>query len=362
MADSTLNFSYGTNELPELRDWQQKWKRGADQADYYSITGFQGIPALQKAISSRYKTRGVKGGLSARQVMITSGGTEAIFTSLLWLKSIGGTVILQHPSWGYFTDTLQLLDIPFLYSTSTTSQELKDELSKLKISGPVLFLLTHPSNPFSFIFPKDYLQVLSDWVYESDTNYVLSDEIYDWYVTSDDDYISWSTLHGLDQSIVVHGYSKATGLAGFRIGYLLADTAVYKALFPFHYSSSYGAALFSQYMALEAQADEEKIRLLLDETLSGRWGILHEEWEDNAWLKLRPREPGMYAYIDIKAPIDMQKKYVQNLKSQAEVWVNPGWNFGVTDGGFRMNLCRPKNAISQGISRMLKQVQKDFSE
>jgi len=362
MADTTLNFSYGTNELPELRNWQQKWKRGADRADYYSIAGFQGIPALQKAISSRYKTRGVKGGLSPRQVMITSGGTEAIFSSLLWLKSIGGTVLLQHPSWGYFADTLQLLDIPFSYSTSTSAPELKTELNKLKVSGPVLFLLTHPSNPLSYIFPKDYLQVLSDWVYESKTNYVLSDEIYDWYVTSDDDYISWSSLHGLDQSIIVHGYSKATGLAGFRIGYLLADTAVYKALFPFHYSSSYGAALFSQYMALEAQADEDKIRLLLDKTLSDRWAVLHEEWDDKTGLKLRPRAPGMYAYIDIQGPIDLQKKYVHNLKSEAEVWVNPGWSFGVSDGGFRVNLCRPENVIRQGIRRMLNQAKQDISQ
>lgn len=362
MADYTLNFSFGTNELPELRAWQQKWKRGADQADFYSIAGFQGVPALQKAIYNRFESRGVRGGLSPRQVMVTSGGTEAIFTSFLWLKSLGGTVILQHPSWGYFTDTLKLLDIPFIYSTSLTSEELKDELNALSHSGPFLFLLTHPSNPFSFVFPRDYLQVLSDWVYSSDTNYVLSDEIYDWYMTSEDNYISWSTLHGLDQSIIVHGYSKATGLAGFRIGYLLADTALYKGLFPFHYSSSYGAALYSQYMALEAQADEEKISRLLDQTLTERWDILNTRWKDNPWLKIRDRKAGMYAYIDIEAPVASQKDFVSSLKSEAGVWVNPGWNFGVKEGGFRMNLCRPEDTLSQGIDLILKQAEKYFSK
>ncbi|NBC24956.1 MAG: aminotransferase class I/II-fold pyridoxal phosphate-dependent enzyme [Bacteroidetes bacterium] len=163
-----LNFAYGTNELPELRAWQDKWKHEADNEDYYSIADFHGIPELQKAVHDRFVDRGVKNGCSAHHVMITSGGTEALFSSLLWIKSKGGTVVLQHPSWSYFSDTLQLLNIPFIYSRADSASELRLDLESLNPDGTFLFILTNPSNPFSHIFSEDYLKVLSEWVSENE--------------------------------------------------------------------------------------------------------------------------------------------------------------------------------------------------
>jgi aspartate/methionine/tyrosine aminotransferase len=361
MEKAKLNFAYGTNELPELRPLQNVWKQQADASEFYDIAGFHGIPELQQSIQQRFEARGVKGELSPRQVMVTSGGTEALFTSLMWLRSIGGRVILQHPSWGYFADTLQLLDIPFTYSFSTQTEGLEKELREVETTGPLLFLLTHPSNPFSFIFSDNYLKTLSRWVASRETHFVLSDEIYDWYVGPSDDYLSWSTIHGLKQSIIVHGYSKATGLAGFRIGYLVADPAIYKGLFPFHYSNSYGAAIFSQYIALAAQKDELKVRGLLKEALDERWEILFHTWKNSDSLSVRPRRPGMYAYIDMHAPLKEQKRFVSGLKSRFSVWINPGWNFGTLEGGFRLNLCRPKANLKEGVRRIQIHAKQHFS-
>jgi aspartate/methionine/tyrosine aminotransferase len=359
MEKKVFNFAYGTNELPELRSWQDKWKREADDENYYSIADFRGIPELQKAVHTRFADRGVKNGCSARQVMITSGGTEALFSSLLWIKSIGGTVILQHPSWSYFSDTLRLLNISFIYCRAESASKLQLELDSLNPAGTFLFILTHPSNPFSHIFSEGYLSALSEWANAGEGNYVLSDEIYDWYVDERHGFQSWSSIHGLKNSIIVHGYSKATGLAGFRIGYLLADTAVYRDLFPFHYSSSYGASIYSQYIALKAQADEKEIRKLLDGALSHRWQILGEQVEENNHLRLCERNPGMYSYWKIKAPENRQRDFVQGLKKQTGVMVNPGWNFGVKDGGFRFNLCRPAEEVKKGVT-LIQEFAKDF--
>jgi len=357
MKKKALNFAYGTNELPELRPWQKKWKAQADQVDDLSIVGFQGLPDLQEAIYRRFDKKGVKGEMSTKNVMVTCGGTEAIFTSLLWIKSIGGRVILQHPSWGYFSDTLDLLDIPYDLSRATTAEGLGAELSSLEKGEPVMYLLTHPSNPLSQVFSVDFLQVLSDWVQRNPSNYVLSDEIYDWYMTPEDGFCSWATFHGLSQSIIVHGYSKATGLAGYRIGYLVAEYSLYKKLFPFHYSSSYGAAVYSQHMALKAQADESDIRNLLQEAISRRWEILYDKWNDNTWLKYRQRRSGMYAYIDIESPQSIQKAFISKLKDEHAVWVNPGWNFGIVEGGFRLNLCRAEKELELGLDIILQEAE-----
>jgi aspartate/methionine/tyrosine aminotransferase len=352
MNSEILNFAFGTNELPELREWQEKWKRATDQEDIYSIVGFHGLAALQKKIHERFIQRTVKGGCSSRQVMVTAGGTEALFTSLLWLKSINGSVLLQHPSWGYMTDTLELLQIPYSYSRATDAESLKKDLALVEKGSPTLFLLTHPSNPFSYVFPSSYLRVLSEWVHADENHYVLSDEIYDWFVGKEEDYISWASFHGLQQSIIVHGYSKPTGLAAFRIGYLLADSSVYKKIFPFHYSSSYGATIYSQFMALHAQEDEMKLREVLRLGTDRSWKIIKEEWQDSRVMSLQKRRSGMYANFVIDAPVDEQSTFFSQLKSQAKVIVTPGDNFGVEAGGFRLNICRPPDQLEEGIRRI----------
>lgn len=350
MSREKLNFAFGTNELPELKPWQEKWKVQADPLDDLSIADFHGLPELQQAIYTRFNERGTRGEMSPENVMVTSGGTEAIFTSLLWIRSVGGHVILQHPSWGYFSDTLELLDIPFSYSYATQAEDLKVELESFKSNDPVLFVLTHPSNPFSHVFSTDYLQVLSDWVHRQSSQYVLADEIYDWFMQPEDKFSSWAEIHGLSQSIIVHGYSKATGLAAYRIGYLVSERSLYKKLFPFHYSSSYGAAIYSQQLALQAQRDESDINKLLKESLSRRWNLLHEKWQDNSSLALRQKRSGMYAYIDIATSLENQKKFIAHLKTKGGVWVNPGWNFGASEGGIRLNLCRDEKILKRGLS------------
>lgn len=352
MKSEMLNFAFGTNELPELKEWQEKWKRATDEEEIYSIVGFYGLPALQKEIHQRFVGRTVKGGCSARQVMVTAGGTEALFSTFLWLKSINGSVLLQHPSWGYMTDTLELLGIPYSYTRAVDAESLRRDLSETNDEAPTLFLLTHPSNPHSYLFPPSYLRALSEWVDEKDNHFVLSDEIYDWFVGEEDEYISWATLHGLKQSVIVHGYSKPTGLAAFRIGYFLADSAVYKKIFPFHYSSSYGATIYSQFMALHAQRDEAKIREVLQRGVDRSWQILEKEWRDDTALRLLERRSGMYANFEINASKGDQESFFSELKSKAKVMLTPGYHFGIEEGGFRLNICRPPAQLEEGIRRI----------
>jgi aspartate/methionine/tyrosine aminotransferase len=50
---------------------------------------------------------------------------------------------------------------------------------------------------------------------------------------------------------------------------------------------------------------------------------------------------------------------VQKLKKQTGVVVNPGWNFGTKEGGFRFNLCRPKDMVMEGLN-LIQGFEKDF--
>lgn len=348
METARLNLAWGTNELPELKPYWEKWLSKAKEKDIFSPSGFFGREELKQAISQRFKDR-YNREVDPDQVTVTNGGTEALYTIFQWVKAQNGRVIIQQPCWGYFIDALHLLGVPVHYSTATEPELLQKELEEDAGAGPVLFLLTQPSNPFGRTFSASYLQVLSDWVNKDDRHFVLSDEIYDWFVTNEDEFHSWSEFHGLHNSFIVHGYSKPTGLAAWRVGYFIAAEHLMRSLNAFHKNTTYGTATISQYMALEAQNEESEIRRLLQHAVQKRRKILDEKWDKDREANLLNDGPGMYAFITLPWNRERQERFFHKLQKEGEVMITPGYDFGIESGGMRINLCRSIAQLEESI-------------
>jgi aspartate/methionine/tyrosine aminotransferase len=357
MENHRLNLAWGTNELPELHPYWKKWLHQAQAHSIFQPSGFFGSQDLRRAIVDRYQSRYHLNELSEHQVTITNGGTEALYTAFQWIKKSNGCVIIQQPSWGYFKDALNLLEIPYFESYTKAATQLTFELEAVSFKGPKLFLLTHPSNPESHIFDKAYLSKLSDWVHASSDHYVLSDEIYDWYASAKEGYHSWTEIHGLQSSIIVEGYSKPTGLAAFRVGYFLCDPELTRELRAFHMHSTYGISSLSNAMALEAQKDEQEIRILLDEALKIRRSIVSAQWKASKELLELP-DLGMYANLKFEGSEKELKALSKELLDNYELMVTPSFSFSRPTVGMRINLCRPKELLEEAISILSDQLRR----
>jgi aspartate aminotransferase len=348
MKSTRLNLAWGTNELPELQPHWEKWLSRANKKEVFQPAGFFGLPDLKQAIADRFKSRyGFR--IQPKQVTITNGGTEALYTIFQWLSSIGGQVILQEPAWGYFKEALALLDIPVQPSVAENADQLKIELEALDSRKPTLFLLTQPSNPLCQIFSRDYLEVLSDWVNSKEQHFVLSDEIYDWYAREQDHFHSWSEIHGLGSSFIVHGYSKPTGLASWRVGYFIAPISHLRALNTFHMNNTYGTASMSQFIALEAQYEEEEIRKLLHHAIDKRRKLLSDKWEQDEDIALINEGVGMYSFVTLPWDRSKQEAFFNTLREKGELMVTPGYSFGIETGGMRLNLTRSIAQLEEAI-------------
>lgn len=348
MEVSRLNLAWGTNELPELQPFWQKWLARARERDIFSPAGFLGHPELKEAIADRfqknYNTR-----VRPQQITVTNGGTEALYTIFQWLKSVDGQVILQQPAWGYFREALDLLQIPTLSSVATDAAELKEELINYDISIPTLFLLTQPSNPLGRVFDREYLNTLSEWVQQSEDHFVLSDEIYDWYANVDDDFHSWAEIHGLQNSFIVHGYSKPTGLAAWRVGYYIAPVSHLRILNTYHMHNTYGTSTMSQFIALEAQKEEDEIRTLLQHAIGKRRKLLDEKWTQNDQIALLNDSIGMYSYVTLPWDKPRQEEFFAKLKNEGELMITPGYAFGIESGGMRLNITRSIAELEEAL-------------
>uniref|UniRef100_A0A6N2L9Q1 Aminotransferase class I/classII large domain-containing protein n=1 Tax=Salix viminalis TaxID=40686 RepID=A0A6N2L9Q1_SALVM len=112
---------------------------------------------------------------------------------------------------------------PVILPTSISENFLLDSKqleSKLNEKSRLLILCS-PSNPAGSVYPKKLLEEIAKTVAKHPSLLVLSDEIYEHIVYAPATHTSFKSLPGLwERTLTVNGFSKASAMTGWRLGYL----------------------------------------------------------------------------------------------------------------------------------------------
>lgn len=199
-------------------------------------TRLDGIAPLRSAISdklSRYN------GLSAdpdSQILVTSGATAAFHAACTALFDPGDEVILFEPFYGYHLNTLRALRVnATAVPMSAPSWTIDFDALRSAITACTRgIVINSPSNPCGKVFTRAELQAVADLAIQHDL-FVLTDEIYEYFLYDGTEHISLATLPGMaERTITVSGLSKTFSITGWRIGYLAADPRWMPAISYFH--------------------------------------------------------------------------------------------------------------------------------
>ncbi|HEX4007293.1 MAG TPA: aminotransferase class I/II-fold pyridoxal phosphate-dependent enzyme [Acidobacteriaceae bacterium] len=199
-------------------------------------TRLDGIAALRQAISQKLASYN---GVSAdpdSEILVTSGATAGFYAACMALFNPGDEVILFEPFYGYHLNTLRALrvhavDVPMdAPSWAIDFDRLRAAITP-RTRGLVL---NSPSNPCGKVFTRAELEAIAALAVEHDL-FVLTDEIYEYFLYDDAQHISPATLPGMaERSITISGLSKTFSITGWRIGYLAADRRWLGAISYFH--------------------------------------------------------------------------------------------------------------------------------
>lgn len=126
-------------------------------------------------------------------------------------------VLTSDPTFGFFEDRCKLYSIP-MTRVSFSSKMTLDVSEFLARSDADILYLDMPNNPTGFAFSKNRLKKL---VAEF-SGLIVIDEAYSEF--GDYSAVSWTKKY--DNLIVVRTFSKSFGLAGLRLGYLVADRTI----------------------------------------------------------------------------------------------------------------------------------------
>jgi len=220
---SGINLSQGVcdTELPE----PVRWGAAAAMLEgTNSYTRYDGLAELRRAIARKVlRDTGASVDPEA-EVVVTSGATGAFYAACLGLFDAGDEVVLFEPYYGYHLDTLRAVSVtPRLVPLDLQDWSFSAESLRRAIGPKTRAIIVNtPGNPSGKVFTRAELELIADLAREFDL-YVITDEIYEYFLYDGRAHVSFATLPGMrERTLTLGGFSKTFSITGWRIGYLVA--------------------------------------------------------------------------------------------------------------------------------------------
>jgi len=208
----------------------------AIHAGYNIYTRLDGIDRLRNAISAKQQRDYALTYDPETEVLVSSGATGGFHAAVMALINPGDEVLLFEPFYGYHVSTLKSLRInPVLVPLTDPDFALDTDALKAAITPRTrAIVINTPANPSGKVFTQAELESIAALAIEHDL-FVLTDEIYEYFVYDAARHISPATLPGMrERTIVLSGFSKTFSVTGWRLGYVTADVKWMPAISYFH--------------------------------------------------------------------------------------------------------------------------------
>ena len=191
-----------------------------------------------------------KEGVTADHIVVTGGSTEGLKATGLTYGVHGGEIISPYPTY------LSLLSYAEQFGAYINRVPLNDalehdldEMEKRVSHQTKLVFVCNPNNPTGTILPKD--RVKEFCLSLSDRTMVFSDEAYGDFVT-EPEYPSMIDLVKEGANVIVsRTFSKVYGLAGLRVGYLIARPDIASRIRPNVMANTNMLAIYGALAALK---------------------------------------------------------------------------------------------------------------
>ncbi len=212
--EATLGFSLATS--PRLGDFLDELDPNLSLD--WSNQSFQGLPALRRHI---LKLTNLKELCALDDILITAGAAEANFLAITQLVQPGDEIIAEQPGWlqPFVLGEAIPAKIKVLRRREAANWEFNlDELAWLISEKTKLIFLSNPNNPTGGVLREERLRQIAGMAKRVGA-YLLCDEVYAG--------LEWSggrvpSVAGIyERGISVGSVSKALGLQGLRIGWLI---------------------------------------------------------------------------------------------------------------------------------------------
>jgi aminotransferase len=269
------------------------------------------------------------------EILVTVGVSEALDLALRALLNPGDEVLYHEPCYvSYRALVLFAHGVPVPVATRAEDGfRLTRAMLESRVSPRTkVLLLNFPNNPTGAVLHRQDLEDIAAFVREHDL-LVITDDIYA-ELTYDQPHTSIVSLPGMrDRTILLHGFSKAWAMTGFRLGYACAPAELTEAMLKVHQYTMLCASSLSQKAALEALSRPEQDVGEMVEEYRRRRNFIASALADLGLPCTRPLG-AFYAFPQIARFGLSSKDFALRLLYEEKVAAVPGTAFGESGEGF----------------------------
>ena len=187
----------------------------------------QGFLSLREKLVKYYSKFNIN--LTPNDIIITSGGSEAVLFAFLACLNPGDEIIVPEPAYANYMafavsagavikTVTSTIDTGFALPPVEKFEELITERTKA-------ILICNPNNPTGYLYSRSEMNQLRDIVQKHNL-YLFSDEVYREFIYTGSPYISACHLQGIEENVVlIDSVSKRYSECGIRIGALVTKNA-----------------------------------------------------------------------------------------------------------------------------------------
>jgi methionine aminotransferase len=233
---------------------------------YYQKKGFnqyapmQGVPILRKAISDKIEKLYNKRYDPDKEITVTSGATQALYTAITSVVKKGDEVIIFEPVYdSYVPDILSNGGIPVYIPLNPRDYSYDWEKVRAKISSRTkAIVINSPHNPTGSLISEEDIKELENIVKGTDI-LIISDEVYEHITFDGNKHLSLASSEILSKrTFVISSFGKTYHTTGWKMGYCAAPENLTKEFRKMHQFIVFSSNTPIQYAYADFMKQEER--------------------------------------------------------------------------------------------------------
>jgi aminotransferase len=363
LADTigAVNLAQGSPDFPAPISVKRAGAKAIND-DYNQYEMTIGSPELREAIATKMKRfNGIETDPD-ENVTVVCGSTEGIADAMMALTDPGDMVIIPEPFYeSYIPSTILSGAKPTHFRMREPDFRLAEEdLKRAFSTRPKAILLNTPNNPTGRVLSMEELRIVADLC--EDYNVIaITDEIYEYIVYDGKRHVSLASIGDMrERTVTISGFSKTFSVTGWRIGYVVAEKRLTKAIRTIHDYSTVCAPTPLQKAAAVALGLSDSYYQSLARTYDKKRMFLLRALEELGFECPRP-EGAYYIFADFKELSKLDDyEFANDLARKAGVAVVPGSSFYAGRRGgktrVRFTFTKKDKTLEEAVTRMRKKL------
>lgn len=303
-----------------------------ESSDVQRYQGGDGLPALIERVSMKLAA---ENGIDpeGRRVIITAGANMAFLQVMLTILDRGDEVIIPEPYYFNYPMAVALADGTSVSVPTDERHQLRIDALERAITPRTKAIVTiSPNNPTGAVYEPASL-VAVNRLCAARGLFHISDEVYEYFTFGETPHFSAASLPGsTSHTITLNSFSKAFGMAGWRVGYMSVPSELWAPLVKVQDTNMVCPPVFSQHVACAVlDAPRDGLRAQIAGLGARRARVVGRLAELGGACRVAPTEGALYLFVTVNTTLDPMT-VVERLVREHGVAVVPGDAFGATNG------------------------------